>query len=112
MDTIKIAKAAHEANRVYCKSIGDNSQPAWDDAPEWQRDSAVKGVNFHYENPDATPEDSHKNWYKQKLAEGWEYGEVKDPEKKQHPCMTEYNNLPEEQKVKDELFMAIVKSLF
>lgn len=38
------ARAAHEANRAYCLALGDTSQPAWDDAPEWQRTSAMKGV--------------------------------------------------------------------
>jgi hypothetical protein len=36
----QVARVCHEANRAYCQTLGDNSQPAWDDAPEWQKDSA------------------------------------------------------------------------
>lgn len=103
----EIAELCHEVNRAYCLSIGDDSQPAWKDAPEWQKESAVNGVVFHMEN-ETTPEQSHENWMKEKAADGWIYGEVKDPEKKEHPCMVPYNELPAEQRTKDYLFKAIV----
>lgn len=108
----QIAKTCHEVNRAYCESIGDNSQPIWDDAPQWQKDSAISGVNFHLENPFSKPSDSHDNWMKEKLNDGWKYGPVKDPEKKQHPCMVEYNQLPKEQQTKDALFIAVVRSFY
>ncbi len=103
-----IAKFAHQINRAYCRAIGDDSQPEWESAPKWQKDSAIAGVEMHQRNPDATPEDSHNSWLEQKLAEGWTWGETKDVEAKQHPCVTEYENLPVSQKVKDYLFKAVV----
>jgi uncharacterized protein YodC (DUF2158 family) len=48
---------------------------------------------------------------KEKIAEGWVYGETKDSEKKTHPCLVSYDELPEFQKKKDALFCAIVDSL-
>lgn len=106
-----VASVAHEINRAYCQSIGDDSQPEWHDAPEWQRESAINGVKFHIENPDATPEASHQNWYEHKAADGWTYGEVKDPEVKTHPCFRAYSELPQEQRSKDYLFRAVVHAL-
>jgi hypothetical protein len=106
-----IAKMAHEINRAYCLALGDGSQPEWKDAPEWQKDSARKGVQFHMSNPDATPENSHEEWLKVKAFDGWVYGETKDPEKKIHPCMKPYRELPRDQRVKDYLFRAVVHSL-
>jgi hypothetical protein len=106
-----IAKTCHEANRAYCQSIGDHSQPEWNDAPEWQRESAVNGVRFHLENPDATPENSHENWLRQKESEGWKYGPVKNPETKEHPCFCMYHDLPIEQRSKDYIFRSIVHSM-
>jgi hypothetical protein len=103
----RAAKLCHEVNRAYCNSIGDNSQPSWEDAPQWQKDSAISGVKFHLEN-ETTPEQSHENWLKDKEADGWVYGPVKDPEKKEHPCMVPYHKLPVEQRTKDYLFKAIV----
>ena len=107
----QIAKTCHEVNKVYCESLGDTSQPSWEDAPEWQKESACQGVIFHLTNPDAKPEDSHEEWFRQKKIEGWKYGPVKDVEKKEHPCMVPYHELPKEQQVKDSLFIAVVKSL-
>lgn len=82
MEVEKIAKVAHEINRAYCQSVGDYSQPSWDDAPEWQKKSAMNGVEFHIQNPNATPENSHENWLKDKQIDGWKYGPVKKPRNK------------------------------
>lgn len=111
MDKNLIARVAHEINRAYCASIGDDSQPAWDEAPEWQRSSALLGVEMHINNPDATPEQSHESWLAQKLADGWKHGPVKDAEKKEHPCVLPFAELPAEQKSKDFLFRGVVHAL-
>ena len=106
-----IAKACHEANREYCQSIGDDSQPPWDDAPDWQKASAIAGVQAVISNPSMTPEDSHNSWLMMKAAKGWVYGEVKDPEAKTHPCMVDYADLPEEHKRKDAIFLRTVREM-
>lgn len=108
---LRIARVAHEVNRGYCEALEDDSQPLWDNAPDWQKDSAVNGVNFHIANPDAGPEHSHNEWLKEKEEAGWKYGEVKDPEKKEHPCFVPYEELPVEQKAKDYIFRSIVHAL-
>lgn len=107
----EVARVAHEMNKAFCESIGDNSQPNWDDAPNWQKDSAINGVKFHLENPDASPSASHDSWLKQKQEEGWKYGEIKDADKKEHPCFVPYDQLPTEQKSKDYLFKQVIHSL-
>jgi len=106
-----IARVCHEANRAYCAMLGDHSQPPWDEAPKWQIDSAVNGVAFHLENPQAGPEHSHKSWMAEKQAAGWKFGPVKDAEKKEHPCMVPYEQLSLDQRVKDSLFIAIIHAL-
>lgn len=107
IDIEKIAQICHEVNKVYCESDYDGSQCSWKDAPQWQKDSAINGVKFHLEN-DTTPEDSHKSWLKEKEDTGWKYGVIKNPYKKEHPCMVPYEELPKNQQVKDHLFKAIV----
>lgn len=107
VNVIEIAKICHEVNRAYCLSIGDKSQVSWENAPLWQKESAINGVKFDLENH-RTPEENHKNWLKEKKKDGWVYGEIKDAEKKTHPCMVPYNKLPNEQKTKDYLFKAVV----
>jgi RyR domain len=107
-----IAKVCHQANKAYCEGLDDFSQVDWEHAPQWQRDSAVNGVTFTINNPDAPPSASHDSWLKEKLDAGWKYGKEKDAEKKEHPCCVPYDELPESQKIKDVLFQSIVKSIF
>jgi hypothetical protein len=107
----RAARAAQEANRAYCKAIGDDSQTPWSEAPDWQRQSIRMGVEFIYENPDASPSSSHDSWLAEKNAAGWTYGPVKDAEKKEHPCFVPYEELPESQKAKDAIFGAVVRGV-
>lgn len=111
MDSSIIAKVCHEANLVLCHFNGEDTQKNWNECPQWQRESAVQGVEFRLANPDATPEDQHKAWMEAKEKDGWVYGEVKDANAKTHPCMVAYDQLPASQRAKDHLFQGIVDSL-
>lgn len=110
MNTHQIARVAHEVNRAYCQALGDNSQPEWIDAPQWQIDSAALGVKLHSEK-DVGPEASHESWMAQKVAEGWVYGAAKDPVAKTHPCIVPFAELPPAQQAKDFIFRAVVHAL-
>lgn len=103
------ARAAHEANRACCAALGDHSQPPWEEAPEWQRSSARKGVLGVLAGN--TPEQSHEGWLAEKIATGWKYGPVRDPEKREHPCMVPYAELPAEQRAKDHVFVGTVRAV-
>lgn len=111
-----IAKVCHEANRAYCRAMGDQSQLPWEEAPEWQKKSAMNGVEFHLATLNngsiPQPSASHENWLKEKKADGWKYGPVKDPEKKEHPYFVPYDELPLEQKLKDYIFCSIVEAFY
>lgn len=108
----EIANVCHNVNKAYCQSTGDLSQAEWELAPDWQRQSAINGVKAHIDSGlTMLPEDSHISWKKQKESEGWVYGPVKDVELKMHPCMVEYDKLPNSQKAKDFLFREVVHTL-
>lgn len=111
LEPAEIARIAHEVNRAYCLALGDLSQLPWDEAPEWQRESAFAGVMLHLSNPDAGPEASHEAWAAHQLAKGWQYGPAKDVEAKTHPCLVPFAELPVEQQAKDFLFRSIVHAL-
>jgi len=111
MTNEQIACVCHQANKAYCEAIGDNSQPDWTAAPDWQKESAIKGVAFTVENPDAPDSAQHEAWCADKVAGGWQYGPEKDSEKKTHPCIIPYDQLPVEQRRKDALFRGVVKAM-
>ncbi len=108
---IPIAKICHQANKTYCEGVGDFSQKDWCDAEAWQRESAIEGVLNCLDNPDVTAEMQHQAWMDSKLKDGWVYGLAKDSVMKIHPHLVPYEKLPKLQRMKDELFIAIVKAL-
>lgn len=111
MNIGEIARVCHEVNRAYCESLGDYSQKPWHQAEDWQQRSAVQGVVFVSTTPGVQPGDAHKNWCREKVRDGWVYGEEKDPIRKTHPCILPFNELPEDQQAKDHIFVAIVLAL-
>ena len=111
LSSVLIAIVCHQANKSWCEQNNDFSQKDWEQAEDWQRDSAIKGVEFRVNNPDAGHDSQHNSWMKEKVDAGWVYGEVKDAEAKTHPCIVNFEELPEFQQKKDALFCAIVDAL-
>ncbi len=70
--------------------------------------SHASGLAAILANPELTPEASHENWMAYRLSEGWKYGPVKDPAKKEHPDLVPFAELPlvEQQKDDNNLFAA------
>ena len=50
---------------------------------------------------EAMAKNVHEIWAKERLAQGWTYGEKRDDAQKLHPCLVAYEDLPEEEKVYD-----------
>ena len=44
---------------------------------------------------------NHDIWAQGRIAEGWSYGEKRDDLRKEHPCLVEYDELPESEKQYD-----------
>lgn len=110
LNLIQVARVCHQANKALCESIGDFSQAQWEHADQWQRDSAIRGVEYAIANPDAPASAQHEAWLSDKQRDGWKYGPVKDAIKKEHPCCVPYSELPIEQKMKDYIFKGVVRA--
>ena len=50
---------------------------------------------------EAMAKNVHEIWAKERIAQGWTYGEKRDDAQKHHPCLVAYEDLPEEEKVYD-----------
>lgn len=112
MDVEQIARVCHEANRGYQRAVptlGIPVAPPWDDCTHELRLSVQDGVRVVLAG--ATPEQSHENWCRFKREHGWVHGPHKDEALKTHPCLVPYDQLPEEQRLKDVLFTSIVRAL-
>lgn len=40
----------------------------------------------------------HENWALERVSEGWVYGPERNEALKQHPCLVDYDSLPENEK--------------
>lgn len=107
----KIARVVHESLRAWAIANGQVAYPPWMRAPRWMKDSTIKSVLFALNNPDAPASAQHEQWMAQKRADGWVFGPVKDPEKKTHPLLIAYAQLPEVERKKDALLNAVVRAL-
>lgn len=108
----QIAQVCHEANRGLQAVNADPNVPVappWDELDQDMKDSILVGVKGVQAGN--TAEQSHEQWLITKESQGWAYGPKKDAEKKTHPCMVPYDQLPVQDKVKDTLFAGIVKML-
>jgi hypothetical protein len=101
------ARLVHSAVEALNLCMGEQTLD-WKDS----RDSLIAGVNRLLDNPDETPSANHDAWREYRIKEGWIYGEKKDLEKKTHPCLVSYDELPAIQKAKDMMFIAITKTFF
>lgn len=107
-----IARVVHEANRALQIEQADPAIPvsrSWDNTDVETKNSAIEGVLGVLGGN--TPEQSHEGWCNFKIDHGWSWGPTKDETLKEHPLLVPYADLPESQKVKDDLFVAIVKAL-
>lgn len=96
----RLVLAIHEANKEIQQQTGEF-------IPELNvhlTKSILDGVYFVLDNPNCTPEQQHNNWVHFKRADGWKYGSEKDFERKEHPCLVPYSELPEIQQRKDSVF--------
>lgn len=105
-----IAMTCYEVNRGYCRALDENDPTVpWAEASKETIESTVAGVEAHLQETGLTPEQSHGLWLQDKIDDGWKYGKKKDVEKKTHPCLVPYDQLPKDQRVKDHLFAATVR---
>lgn len=104
------ARMCHEMNRIMqAMNDGEELSKKWDDYDEDYKEVTRRGVRKALEG--STPEEQHEAWLKDKAADGWVYGAVKDFEKKTHPCMVRYEDLNMVDKFKDQMFVTVVDEM-
>jgi len=80
----------------------------WDERDEDFKSRFLKVIGEQCsEDRTKSPEESHEKWMETYKKMGWKYGEKRDPEAKTHPDMVPYDELPQKEKDKDEIFFAL-----
>ena len=58
-------------------------------------------ITVSYQLLEKLAEQVHITWMNQRVKDGWTYGQTRNDEKKQTPCIVPYKNLPEIEKEYD-----------
>jgi hypothetical protein len=106
----EIARVIHASN-AELQRIQDDPVPSlpWDSESAELRAGVI--ANVRNARDGMTPRLLHEMWVRDKQEHGWKLGPEKDSEAKTHPCMVPYQELPDYQRDKNRLFVAIVRSL-
>jgi len=108
-DTLtKIAYVVHEAIRAWQRVNGQAAAPAWEDAT-WERESTTEAVQYALAG--SSPGAQHERWKKERQAQGWTYGPVKDEKAKTNPLLVPFEALPPVEIAKDHLIISITRAL-
>ncbi len=127
----KLAKFIHKA---YNARYGKGTK--WQDLTETYREAnrgaadhiAVKLASLGYiipqdpsnwsqqvdltENQELLAKLEHNRWYAERRLNGWQYGPKRDDNRKIHPCLVPYEQLPEQEKEKDRTNIQDLQEFF
>jgi len=112
MDIEQIAKTIHYGLLQYCETLKMNiSGEYWDECTHWYKKTLMWNVDQVITgSPSMSPERTHENWMTEQLVDGWKYAATYNEEKKEHPFMLPYRQLPDEGKGYVLLFLSMAKA--
>ena len=110
MNTEQIAQIVHTAVNTFRLTIGEEDLGTWENLDEDRKQLTRNAVTRTVEYPNISPEDQHEIWAKEKREQGWTYGAEKCPKNLTHPSLIPYEQLSENEKIKDKLVTNTIKA--
>jgi hypothetical protein len=83
----------------------------FDKLDDQQKAIQLKLVELLLANPGLTPAMLHKQWCHEMIAVGWSYGPERDEKARTHPCLRDWRTLPEYERRKSMLAIAVAGAL-
>lgn len=116
MNQYKIAEILHNAISTIPRPDGSVIVP-WDALNGILKDRAASTVAHLMEWMKGAPhgipdEELHDVWYNNMVAMGWAYGPTYSLEQKLHPSMIPFDELPDDEKIKDAIWSGIIYALY
>jgi hypothetical protein len=106
-----MASVCHEAYRQYSATRQRYVVLPWSVTAKDKRDDEVAAVRYLTLHPNATPQHMHDHLGREKMKDGWKYGPEKSDINKTDPFLCAFEKLPEEQRTKARLFVAVTRAL-
>lgn len=109
MKNEQIAKIIYEADRAIRSSMGQEV-PGWGKL-EATLKSGWRSKVAAFKGPDGiTPMMRHESWMKDMTAVGWTQDAVIDHDKKTHPAICPYGDLPDQVHLLDGVFITLINT--
>ncbi|GBC62521.1 hypothetical protein DENIS_3493 [Desulfonema ishimotonii] len=105
------ARSFHQHLKAFRESLGDYTLPDWEETTKHNREMGVRFVRYTLANQSITPESHHEKWVANMAKRGWRHGNERNPDKKTHPCMVPWEDLPYHEQAKTVLMIATVNIL-
>lgn len=90
----QVTRVCYEATRAIQAVAGDHTIPAWDAAPAWAWASMAAQVSAVLDGKARTPEALHDIWVARMKEMGWRHGNLRAPERLEHPWLCGLAELP------------------
>lgn len=109
MKNEQIARLTYEADRAIRARMGQ-TLPEWGKheaslKTEWRsKVAALKGSD------NITPQTRHTSWVTDMITAGWIQGPAIDHDTKTHPAICDYDALPEEVHLLDDVFVTLIET--
>jgi hypothetical protein len=107
MNHQSLARICYDAIRAYGITIGER-YAQWEHARAWDRESFADAVAYLLKVPDADLADLHGYWMAARMQRGWQYGPERDVERRLHPALLPWADVPERERLKFEMVYRIV----
>lgn len=108
MTPLEICRVVHTTHCALQAVDGDElPSPPWD---SWPRQATTLAGVLRVMHTGMTAREHHENWMRELTARGWTWG-PKDPEKKTHPHLVPWAELPPEIRLRARLFVAMVNEM-
>lgn len=108
----QIARMYHAFNMGRQEIAGDDMPaPPWAYLPRSMRELSMDAVERIRRGVVVTAEDHHEIWFTSMTARGYVWGRDKDHERKTHPALLHWGDLPEQYRTAARMFVHIVSGL-
>jgi len=106
---LKRARFVYEAARLEAEVSGRRIVPeSWEDREDDFKEQFVKVVEKQCSDEKFEgPEQAHDSWWQKYIDMGWQYGPERSVEKRTHPDMVPFHELPADEREKDEIFLRL-----
>jgi hypothetical protein len=80
--------------RSFNRTFHNQVLPTFAEAEEWEQAAASSSFVYVRDHPDLSPPEIHAEWLGTMRDQGWEHVEEMDAEKRTHPHMVPWDELP------------------